>query len=94
MCIYQWLVTILHIQCSFLSWEYTYMYMLLQGWASKLKHRAKVVKEHSTVEPMPIHSTDDHPPPPKKPLILLNIAYRKHFHMKHFIGATNLLNSG
>ena len=69
-----------------------------QGWASKLKHRAKVVKEHSTVEPMSIHSTDDPPPPPpppKKSLILLNIAYRKtFFHMKHFMRTANLLNSG
>ena len=36
-----------------------------QGWASKLKHGAKAVKEHPTVEPMT-------PLSPQK----LNIAYR------------------
>ena len=64
-----------------------------QGWASKLKHRAKVVKEHSTVEPMPIHSIDNHPPPPKNKPHFVKCC-RKHFHVKHFLGTANLLNSG
>ena len=51
-----------------------------QGWASKLKYRAKILKDHSTVEPIPIHSTDPPPPPPppKKKKKKLNITYRKH----------------
>ena len=67
---------------AIIKWLFNILNIPIQGWASKLKHRAKVVKEHSIVEPMPIHSTDDHPPSPKI------------FHMKHFMGTANLLNSG